>query len=111
MRRLLAKASENLHDDPVLNAVNMAFHREIALASGNGVLAQLLEVVSELFTEEQRLILDIFGSRQRDHEEHLSILEALEKKDEALCIERMRKHLEGVEAAVRKWDPEHHPVG
>jgi GntR family transcriptional repressor for pyruvate dehydrogenase complex len=110
MRRLLTKASENLHDDPVLNAVNMAFHREIALASGNAVLAQLLEVVSDLFAEEQRLILDIFGSRQRDHEEHLGILEALERKDEALCIERMRTHLEGVEAAIRQWDPEHHPV-
>jgi AraC family transcriptional regulator of adaptative response / DNA-3-methyladenine glycosylase II len=83
---------------------------EIALASGNAVLAQLLEVVGDLFAEEQRLILDIFGSRQRDHEEHLGILEALERKDEELCIQRMRTHLEGVEAAIRQWDPEHHPV-
>ena len=35
---------------------------------------------------------------------------ALEKRDEALAVERMRTHLEGVQAAVERWDPEHHPV-
>jgi GntR family transcriptional repressor for pyruvate dehydrogenase complex len=88
----------------------MAFHRKVAQASNNAVLAQLLEVVSDLFTEEQRLILGIFGSRERDHEEHLAILTALEAREEAKAIELMRLHLEGVEAAVSQWDPEHHPV-
>ena len=111
MRRLLTTAGENLGNDDVLNAANISFHREIALASGNAVLAQLLEVVGELFAGEQRLILGIFGSRERDHQEHLGILEALEQRDEALAVERMRKHLEGVEAAVQRWDPTHHPVG
>lgn len=111
MQRLLALASDNLDEDRVLNSVNMAFHRQIALASGNSVLAQLLDVLQELFTEEQRLILGIFGSRERDHQEHLGILEALERRDEALCVERMRTHLEGVQEAVQCWDPEHHPVG
>jgi GntR family transcriptional repressor for pyruvate dehydrogenase complex len=111
MRRLLDTASENLNDDAILTSVNIAFHATIAQASGNTVLAQLLEVIGDLFKEEQRLILDIFGSRQRDHDEHLGILEALEKKDEALATQRMRKHLEGVEAAIRQWDPEDHPVG
>jgi GntR family transcriptional repressor for pyruvate dehydrogenase complex len=110
MRRLLTKAGENLDTDHVLNETNMAFHRQIALASGNTVLAQLLDVLQELFTVEQRLILGIFGSRERDHREHLAILEALERRDEALVVERMRTHLEGVQAAVERWDPEHHPV-
>jgi GntR family transcriptional repressor for pyruvate dehydrogenase complex len=111
MRRLLTTAGENLDEDDVLNSVNMAFHHQIALASGNTVLTQLLSVVQELFADEQRLILNIFGSRKRDHQEHMAILDALEKRDEALCVELMRTHLEGVEAAVRRWDPEHHPVG
>jgi GntR family transcriptional repressor for pyruvate dehydrogenase complex len=111
MRRLLATAAASLNDDDVLNSVNMEFHRQIALASGNTVLTQLLGVVQELFTDEQRLILNIFGSRQRDHQEHVAILDALERRDEALCVELMRKHLEGVEEAIRRWDPEYHPVG
>jgi GntR family transcriptional regulator, transcriptional repressor for pyruvate dehydrogenase complex len=110
MRRLLTQAEENLDNDEVLNSVNMAFHRQIAIASGNTVLVQLLDVLRELFTEEQRLILDIFGSRTRDHKEHLAILEALEQRNATLGVERMRKHLEGVQDAVLRWDSEHHPV-
>ncbi|MGH7577715.1 MAG: FadR/GntR family transcriptional regulator [Longimicrobiales bacterium] len=110
MQQLLTTAGKNLDDDTVLTSVNMAFHRQIALASGNTVMTQLLDVLQELFTEEQRLILGIFGSRERDHQEHLGILEALERRDEALCVQRMRTHLEGVQEAIRQWDPEHHPV-
>jgi len=111
MRALLTTAGENLGNDPVLNSVNIAFHRRIAQASDNAVLAQLLEAVGDLFTEEQRLILGIFGSRERDHEEHLAILDALEKRDVEKAVELMRGHLEGVEEAIQQWDPEHHPVG
>jgi GntR family transcriptional repressor for pyruvate dehydrogenase complex len=110
MKRLLDDAGRSLGDDAVLNAVNMAFHREIALASGNTVLLQVLDVLQELFVEEQRLILSIFGSRQRDHEEHLAILEAIERRDEELAVDRMRTHLEGVEQVLLLWDPADHPV-
>jgi GntR family transcriptional repressor for pyruvate dehydrogenase complex len=110
MRRLLNAAGQSLTNDAVLNETNMAFHRRIALASKNTVLAQLLDVLHDLFTNEQRLILDIFGSRKRDHREHLGILKAIEDRDEKLAVKRMRKHLEGVEAAVLRWDPEAHPV-
>jgi GntR family transcriptional regulator, transcriptional repressor for pyruvate dehydrogenase complex len=110
MKRLLATASQNLGNDDVLSVVNVAFHRQIAQASGNMVLAQLLDVLHDLFIEEQRLILGIHGSRERDHEEHLGILQALERRDEALCVERMRKHLQGVQDAIVRWDPEDHPV-
>jgi GntR family transcriptional repressor for pyruvate dehydrogenase complex len=110
MRRLLTTAGMNLDDDDVLNDVNMSFHRQIARSSGNMVLAQLLDVLRDLFTDEQRLILGIFGSRERDHQEHITILEALEARDEPLAVERMRMHLQGVADSIHRWDPEHHPV-
>jgi GntR family transcriptional repressor for pyruvate dehydrogenase complex len=110
MRRLLKTAGENLDNDAVLNSVNMAFHQQIAAASGNTVIAQLLDVMQDLFTDEQRLILGIFGSRKRDHKEHLSIFAALEQRQEAVAVERMRKHLDGVATAIQRWDPQHHPV-
>jgi GntR family transcriptional regulator, transcriptional repressor for pyruvate dehydrogenase complex len=110
MRRLLARAGKHLHDDAVLSPTNMAFHHEIALASGNTVLPQLLHVLAELFTKEQRLILDIYGSREKDHQEHLGILEALERKDEELSTSRMRMHLEGIREVLRQWNPDQHPV-
>lgn len=110
MRSLLASAGRSFDDDALLSSINMAFHRQIALASGNTVLAQLLNVLQELFATEQRVILGIFGSRERDHQEHLGLLAALEIRDEALAVERMRTHLEGVEAALVRWDPVKHPV-
>ena len=110
MRRLLITAGQSLGNDETLNSVNMGFHHQIALASGNTVTAQLLTVLHELFTEEQRLILSIFGSREKDHQEHLAILEAVELRDESLAVERMRTHLEGVQAAILRWNPEDHPV-
>lgn len=110
LRTLLASAGRSLDDDALLNRINMAFHRQIAQTSGNEVLTQLLDVLRELFAEEQRLILDIFGSRRRDHDEHLEILAALEARDEPLAVERMRSHLEGVHQALLRWDPDKHPV-
>jgi GntR family transcriptional repressor for pyruvate dehydrogenase complex len=110
MRRLLKQAGDNFDNDVVLNETNMGFHRQIAIASGNTVLLQLLDVLRDLFTEEQRLILGIFGSRDRDHREHLAILESLENRDEAVGVERMRKHLQGVADSIHRWDPDNHPV-
>jgi GntR family transcriptional repressor for pyruvate dehydrogenase complex len=110
MRRLLATAEKHLDDDAVLNKVNMAFHRQIAVASGNSVLLQLLDVLREMFQHEQLMILDIFGSRAEDHQGHLAILDALEHRDAALAVARMRKHLQAVLDTVMKWDPERHPV-
>lgn len=110
LKRILTNAGQHLADDEVLNSVNMEFHGKVAEASGNSVTAQLLAVLHELFTDEQRLILDIFGSREDDHEDHLQIFEAIERRDEALAVERMRSHLESVHASIQRWDPEHHPV-
>ena len=109
MRRLLNEAGEHLHDNNVQHTSNMGFHRQIAAASGNAVLAQLIDVLVELFSDEQRFILGLF-SRERDHQEHLGILAAIEARDEALGVERMRSHLQGVEDAVRRWDPEAQPL-
>jgi GntR family transcriptional repressor for pyruvate dehydrogenase complex len=110
MTRLLDQASASLDDDGLLNQTNLAFHRQIALASGNAVLLQLLKVVASLFREEQRMILDIHGSRRQDHAEHLQILDAMRRGDAALAAERMRAHLEGVREVLLRWDPIASPV-
>jgi DNA-binding FadR family transcriptional regulator len=110
MRRLLNEADKHLDDDGVLNRVNMQFHRQIAVASENTVLLQLLDVLREMFQQEQLVILTIFGSRKEDHRGHLAILDALERRDGDLAVARMRTHLQNVLDAVLQWDPERHPV-
>lgn len=110
MEALLARARENLGDAPLLSETNMSFHREIAIASGNAVLAQLQEVLTKLFQREQRMILDIYGSRERDHAAHVGILDALREHDPELARARMQEHLEGVSKALLRWDPARDPL-
>lgn len=110
MVELMAVAAENLENDDVLNKTNMAFHREIAAATNNSVLVQLQEALTNLFQREQRVILDIYGSRKKDHAEHEGILDAIRRHDENQARERMLTHLDGVRRAIVQWDPEHTPL-
>lgn len=110
MARLLDQAEANLGDDELLNQTNMAFHRSIAIASGNTVFRQLLEVMTSLFTREQRAILDIQNSRADDHRQHAGIYRALRARDAHLARELMREHLGKVRADLEQWDPDTHPI-
>lgn len=110
LRELLAVAAEHLHDDEQLNIDAMAFHRQIALASDNAVLAQVIDVLQALFTDEQQMILDIQGSREEDQREHRGLVQALEAGDEALCARLMRAHLDRVRQAITRWNPAEHPL-
>lgn len=110
MRRQLDRARENLCRPEVLTATNLGFHQQIAIASGNVVLRQILSVLSELFQEEQRAILDIYSFWEQDYLEHVGILEALEAHEESLAVERMRAHLQGVREVFVQWEPEEEPA-
>ena len=106
MRRLLAHAGRHLTDPDVLTPTNLGFHQQIAIASGNTVLREILTVLADSFQEQQREILDIFRYWQRDYTEHLGILAALEARDADLAVERMRAHLQGVREVLARWDPD-----
>src|SRR5688500_2809031 len=105
MGRLLKEAGENLGDASLLNNVNLAFHRQIAVASGNIVIQQLLEVLTNVFRGEQRMILDIYGGRATDHDEHVAIHGVLCRRDPEAAASLMQKHLEGVYARLMQWTP------
>ena len=110
MARQLAEAGQSLSDAPILNKVNLSFHRQIALASGNAVMHQILEVLSDLFGKEQAMILSIHGKSGDDHAEHLEIHEALCARDAVLASQRMQRHLERVRDKLVSWDPTSNPV-
>jgi GntR family transcriptional repressor for pyruvate dehydrogenase complex len=52
--------------------------------------------------EEQREILQIFDDRQRDHEQHCVVLEAIKRGDAAAADERMRAHLRDVREIIAR---------
>ncbi len=106
MGRLMKEAGENLEDASLLNTVNLAFHRQIAVASGNIVIQQLLEVLTNVFRGEQRIILDIYGGRAVDHEEHVAIHGVLCDRNPDAAADLMQKHLAGVHERLMRWNPE-----
>lgn len=103
LRELLARAQAVLDEPAALARLNMAFHAAVAGASDNGVLRQLLDVLSRLFREEQRLVYDIHGACAQDHDEHVAILEAIAGGDGELASVRMHAHLAGVRDKLRRW--------
>jgi GntR family transcriptional regulator, transcriptional repressor for pyruvate dehydrogenase complex len=110
MERLLAQAGDSLGDSAVLNQVNLSFHGQIALASGNTVMHQILDVLASLFRQEQRMILSIHGRSADDHAEHLEICAAVAARDPELASRRMQQHLERVRDKLLSWDPQTNPV-
>jgi GntR family transcriptional repressor for pyruvate dehydrogenase complex len=102
--RMQEEVGRRLRERAVVVAANVAFHRGIAQASGNQVLAQLVEVLSALIEEEQRRVLGPLAFRRRCHREHAGILEAVAQHRSELAAERMEAHLASVRAALLRSD-------
>lgn len=110
MHASLDEAGRNLDDATILNRANLGFHRQIAIASGNSVIRQLLDVLTTAFRQEQRLILDIKGGRENDHHEHLEILRTLEQRAPDRAGKCMHNHLDRVRQRLQEWDPQLMPL-
>lgn len=86
--------------DASLMVVNMSFHRGIADASGNRVLAEVVHTLTEVRVKEQMAVLDLYNDRQRDHAQHRQILAALEARDGETARALMLEHLDEVQSVV-----------
>lgn len=105
MGTLLDSARESLKKaeyGPLAEA-NLGFHREIAVASGNGVISQLLALITGLFQIELYAVLEIYGSTERDYIEHRAILSAISRRNRPLALRRMRNHLASVRVAIERY--------
>jgi GntR family transcriptional repressor for pyruvate dehydrogenase complex len=107
LQAVLRRGHENLENDDILIRANVDFHVGIAAASGNVVLPQMLRMITGLFHQEQRMILQIYGSKKADHEQHRKIFEAIRRRDRALSVRLMRAHLSSVRSAILHWKPPH----
>lgn len=102
MRACLETSREHLSDDSKLSRSNMNFHRLVAKASGNEVFEQLMTILTGFYYREQEAILVIYDAREKDHEEHWAIFQAIERGDPMEAGRLMQSHLEGVEQALKE---------
>jgi GntR family transcriptional regulator, transcriptional repressor for pyruvate dehydrogenase complex len=98
LRRLIASSRDCATAEEFVDN-DLAFHRRIAAASGNPVLASLLDSVSGRTTRARvwRAITQS-GATERTHAEHQAIFETLERGQPDLARAWATVHVAGVEA-------------
>lgn len=77
------------------------FHVELAVATGNAVLAELIETLLAVRQRERRAIRAVYRDRERDHAEHLGIYRAVRDRDEAGAQALTAAHLINIRSHVR----------
>jgi GntR family transcriptional repressor for pyruvate dehydrogenase complex len=93
MRADLAAMEENLQNLKAFVEADAAFHREIAVSSGNQVLQELLQSIRSLLRIWVDRALTDEGHAAAALAEHRRIFEALEKRDSTAVAEAMQSHM------------------
>lgn len=100
--RHLVRTAEGVADEQRLSAVDAAFHRLLAAVSGNTILAQMLDALRDLFTDEGRVVHWEPLARDWDVQAHVAIVDALDRRDAVVAADRMRAHLQCVHDEVTR---------
>jgi len=90
--RELEQMRQHLQDPSGYFRHDVAFHRQIALASGNSVFVWFLELASKVMAEAW-LARAKEGHQERTFAEHRAIHEAIERRDPEQAREAMLRHL------------------
>lgn len=93
--------------DEILWRTNLDIHRAIAAATGNAILAEVLDSVVLLHAEDQRAILALHGDAAEDFEEHTHIRDLIVAGDAAGAHAAVAEHLEHVVDVIRSRGESH----
>jgi GntR family transcriptional regulator, transcriptional repressor for pyruvate dehydrogenase complex len=107
LRAILEAAEAFGDDEQAQRAARARFHTHIARISGKRVIYELLSVFHALAVDETGVSPAGVESPELQREEHLQILLALEARDAPLAVEKMRRHLARIEAALLAYAHSH----
>ena len=82
-------------------AQDAAFHAAIAASARNRAITRIVNALLDLLAQSREESLQTPGRPTRSHKDHLRILGAIRRRDEAGAHRAMRNHLIAVEALVR----------
>jgi GntR family transcriptional repressor for pyruvate dehydrogenase complex len=106
MRRCLAIMETSTDPDELVDA-DVAFHLQIAKATGNQSLVQIMSSIRSLLTVWITRVVHAPGSRPITWSEHAGVLTAVERGDAVAAREAMAGHMEGAFARLRGTLDEH----
>jgi GntR family transcriptional repressor for pyruvate dehydrogenase complex len=81
------------------------FHHQLAVCSGNDVLASFIQNANDTIVTQRRSLLATPGVAQRSLEEHARILEAIERRDPEAATAAVRTHIASSRDAARALLP------
>ena len=102
MQDILARQEANVRRGELGIEEDSEFHYTIALASDNGVVLKVVDVLMDLLRETRERSLQVEGRQEKSLAGHHRILSALKQGDAAAAEAAMRRHLEEVENIVLK---------
>jgi DNA-binding FadR family transcriptional regulator len=73
--------------------LRLNFHRELASASGNPVLFEVVDSLLAVRRREQRVLRKMIHDRSRDHDQHRAIFAAVRDNDPVAAADLTRQHL------------------
>jgi len=100
LREVLAQQEERVRGQEPVVDVDMEFHRSIALATHNSIIANTLELISTLFQQ----FRDVWGEGRpaRSTDSHRKVFDAIALGDGDAAAQAMDKHLAQVQELVSK---------
>lgn len=100
----LEAAVTNALTPPGGPAFALNFHVELAAASGNPVVQELIGSLLKVRVREQQQIRQFYDNRNRDYEEHRAIFEAVRAGDAIAAEHLTREHLDHIQQAIEAAD-------
>lgn len=97
MRALALQFARAVPDHERMIQIDCELHMAIARSTKNRVLLEMLNTTRKLMSEYVLGVLRIPGRIERGVEEHLQIVDAIERRDSAKAVEIMRIHVGNVE--------------
>ena len=100
MKRILDDQANEIGDGKTGLAQDAAFHEAIGTAAHNRAITRIVHALMDLLTQSREESLNTPGRPTRSHQDHLRILQAIERRDGAAAHQAMLDHVIAVEALV-----------
>lgn len=101
LQSIIRSASDTGVDEAAFVALDAAFHRQVADASGNPLLLHMWESIAVQFEEYSMRVISLPGRLQRAHEDHAGIARAIIARDGELAARLAREHVLAVQEELQ----------
>jgi GntR family transcriptional regulator, transcriptional repressor for pyruvate dehydrogenase complex len=102
MEEILQRQEEKQGQGEVTIAEDAEFHYSVALASGNGVVLKVIDILMELLRDTRERSLQVEGRSQKSIAGHRRILAAIKRRDAEAAKAAMQRHIKDIEEIVLK---------